>query len=307
MRPPNFFGGGDDWLDRCAHRRDDEAWLAGLLDAAATRLVPVWRSHNLVSADRETPAAVTLPASALAELGDPAAPPILLGLANGDAVFALDVSHLEGPDGAPPLAEHGTFADLRAIGGLVPRRDGQLLAYARAMTFWHSRHCFCAVCGAPSHQVDAGFSRRCSDVNCDARHFPRTDPAIIVLVHDRDRVVLGRQRIWPPAMHSVLAGFAEPGESLEDAVRREVREEVSIEVDEVAYHSSQPWPFPASMMIGFRARATTFDIERTDNEFESADWYTRDQLTHLPTDGSFALPRAHSIARRLLDEWLEEG
>src|SRR5262249_49094954 len=153
------------------------------------------------------------------------------------------------------LADEVEFTDLRRVGPLLERFEGSLLAYARGITYWHQRHRFCGVCGAPTRSRDAGHVRVCLNETCKTQHFPRTDPAVIMLVHDGDRCLLGRQSVWPTGMHSTLAGFVEPGESLEEAVAREVREETAIEVTDVAYHSSQPWPFPSSVMLGFHARA----------------------------------------------------
>jgi NAD+ diphosphatase len=161
------------------------------------------------------------------------------------------------------------------------------------------------VCGGVTHSRDAGHRRECGA--CGTSHFPRTDPAVIVLVHDGERCLLGRQSQWPAGMHSVLAGFVEPGESLEACVAREVAEESGILVDGVTYHSSQPWPFPQSLMIGFTARAVTTAILADDDELEHVGWYSRAFLKALPPDGPFRLPRPDSIARRLLDEWLGEG
>jgi NAD+ diphosphatase len=176
------------------------------------------------------------------------------------------------------------------------------------MLNWHRRHGFCSVCGAATASREAGHVRRCTDPDCGAHCFPRTDPAVIMLVHDGgDRVVLGRKASMLPGQHSILAGFVEPGESLEDAVRREVFEEVGLELGEVIYHSSQPWPFPANIMLGFTARATTFDLNVDYNELEDgARWFTRDFLRSSPEDESFRLPRRDSISRRLVNEWLEE-
>jgi NAD+ diphosphatase len=224
-RPPtraNFYAAGG--LERAAHLRADAAWLAARLADPASRAVPVWRSQSLVvSADYEPdgPRAVTLPVPELRQLFDADRPFALLGLVEEVAHFAVDVSHLDPPDGAGPFGGAARFVDLRAIGPLLPRNEGALLAYARGLMHWHDRHRFCGVCGAATQIVEAGHQRRCTNTDCRASHFPRVDPAVIMLVHDGgDRVVMGRQRIWPAGMHSVLAGFVEPGESLEDAVPR---------------------------------------------------------------------------------------
>jgi NAD+ diphosphatase len=146
--------------------------------------------------------------------------------------------------------------------------------------------------------------RRCPNPACGATHFPRTDPAVIMLVVDGERCLLGRQSQWPPGMHSTLAGFVEPGESLERAVAREVREEAGIEIDDVAYHSSQPWPFPSSLMLGFTARATTTELRVDTTELEAARWFEKDWLLAHEDDDAFRLPRRDSIARRLIEDWL---
>jgi len=160
------------------------------------------------------------------------------------------------------------------------------------------------VCGNPTRAEEAGHVRRCTNADCDATHFPRTDPAVIMLVHDGERCLLGRQKAWPQGMHSTLAGFVEPGESLEEAVAREVYEETKVTLDEITYHSSQPWPFPASLMLGFHARARTTAIEVDHSELEDARWYEKSWLLGHKDNDDFRLPRRDSIARRLLEDWL---
>ncbi|MEE8272951.1 MAG: NAD(+) diphosphatase [Alphaproteobacteria bacterium] len=301
MNIPNFYIHPD--MDRAAQRRRDPAWFAAMLASAATRLVPVWRSKNLVTGPREAPRPALMPATD-GWWRDLAAEPVLLGIAGGTTYMAVDLSPVDEPKDHPVLAAHGAFVDLRTTGPLMGRSDGALLAYARGLTWWHQRHRFCGVCGHATQSAEAGHQRRCGNDACATMHFPRTDPAVIVLVHDGDRCLLGRQSIWPPGMHSVLAGFVEPGESLEATVAREVREESAIEVTDIRYHSSQPWPFPQSLMIGFTARATTSDIRIDGVELEDAAWYRRARLLASPEDETFRLPRRDSIARRLVDEWL---
>jgi NAD+ diphosphatase len=236
---------------------------------------------------------------------------VLLGIEGECAYFAIDLSAMEAPleavRAAPGLLSKGpsAFIDLRRVGPLLPRQDGSLLAFARGMSYWHQRHRFCGVCGSPTKSEEAGHVRRCTDKACDAVHFPRTDPAVIMLVHQgRERCLLGRQAAWPQGMHSTLAGFVEPGECLEEAVAREVYEETRIEVTSVTYHSSQPWPFPASLMLGFHAEAKTTDITVDKIELEAAQWYERSWLLAHQDDENFRLPRKDSIARRLLEDWL---
>jgi NAD+ diphosphatase len=195
------------------------------------------------------------------------------------------------------------FADLRLTAGLLPADDAGLLAYARAMIYWRQRHRYCGACGAPTRAGSGGHVMVCTAAGCGAESFPRIDPAIIVLVSDGERALLGRQASWPAGRYSTIAGFVEPGESLEDAVAREVREETDIEVDEVAYHSSQPWPFPSSLMVGFHARATSTAIRCPDGELEDARWFSRAELAQ----GTPALPPPQSISFRLIADWYRRG
>jgi NAD+ diphosphatase len=301
---PNFYASAA--VDRLGHLRRDEQWIAQRLADPQTRILPVWRTHNLVIAGA-MPSAAWLSVERAAPLLGEVREVAFLGFHESIAHFAIEVSHLEDPTPIASLAEAAAFADLRTVGPLLERNQGALLAYARGMMHWHGRHRFCGVCGHPTESLEAGHVRRCTNEACGTSHFPRTDPAVIMLVHDGDRVVLGRQKIWPPGMHSVLAGFVEPGESLEDAVRREVAEEVGIALAEVTYHSSQPWPFPSSIMLGFTARAATTDLNPATDEIETARWYTRAELRASPENEVFRLPRRDSIARRLVDDWLAEG
>ena len=296
---PNFYAAA--LFDRATHRRRDEAWLEAARRHEAARAVPVWRSQSLVRLG-EPPEAV-LPS--LLEL-ERAREAHFLGQRGETALFAVDLSHLSEAAAAAlaaGLAPGGQFVDLRRVGALLPRDDGALLAYARGLAFWHERHRFCGVCGAATVSVEAGHVRRCTDPACAAQHFPRTDPATIMLVSDGDRALLGRKSIWADGMYSTLAGFLEPGESLEDAVRREVLEETGVRVGQVRYHSSQPWPFPASLMVGFHAQALSHDIVIDREELEDARWFTRAEIQRFPEQGR-SLPRPDAIARRLIEAWL---
>ena len=300
----NFYSGVG--LDRAEHLRRDADWLGERLADLKSRFVPVWRARNLIRRGADARAA-WLDGAAAAPLRPLAAETIFLGRAGETGYFALDLSGLEAPEAEPALAEHGEFQDLRAIGPLLERGEGAILAYARGLVYWHQRHGFCGVCGRPTASTQGGHVRRCTGEACGAEHFPRTDPAVIMLVHDGERCVLGRQKFWPDGMHSTLAGFVEPGESLEEAVAREVKEEVGLELDAVAYHSSQPWPFPASLMLGFHATCRHLPLEINVQELAAAAWYTRAELKASPEDESFRLPRRDSIARRLIEDWLAAG
>ena len=286
-------------LDRVSLRRRDEAWIAAQLAAPGSRFLPVWRGQNLIR-EAASPAAALLSVAEAAALLQGAGEVALLGLIGQTAHFALDLSQREEPPSLP--AAH--FADLRSVGAVMDREEGGLLAYARGLMHWHQRHRFCGVCGSTTASREAGHLRRCTNTACGAEHHPRTDPAVIMRIEHRGRVLLGRQKQWPPGMHSVLAGFVEPGESLEDAVRREVAEEVGLRLTEVGYHSSQPWPFPASIMLGFTATADSDAIQVDNLELETARWYSREELLASPEDETFRLPRRDSIGRRLVDDWL---
>jgi NAD+ diphosphatase len=286
-------------LDRVSLNRRDEAWLAHQMAAPASRLLLVWRGQNLIL-EAPSPAAALLSLTEGGALLAEAREIALLGLIGERALFAADLSHRE----EPPALPGARFADLRSVGPLLAREEGGLLAYARGLMHWHQRHRFCGVCGSPTESREAGHMRRCTNPACAAEHHPRIDPAVIMRVEHGNRILLGRQKQWPQGMHSVLAGFVEPGESLEDAVRREVSEEVALQLHEVHYHSSQPWPFPASIMLGFTAIAESDAFQVDEHELESARWFTREDLLASPENESFRLPRRDSIARRLVDDWI---
>jgi len=301
MPSSNFYSGMP--LSRDDALRRDEAGLARLRAAPESRVLAVWRARHLI-ADMAAPGPVWHSGEAARALLEAAETWALLGLAGGVAHFAVDVSHLETPETAPPFAGQGAFVDLRAVGPLLARDAGAVMAYARGLVHWHQRHRFCGVCGAATAVAQGGHVRHCTDPACGADHFPRTDPAVIVLVTHGDECLLGRQRIWPAGMHSTLAGFVEPGESLEEAVIREVREEAGVHLARPRYHSSQPWPFPGSIMLGFHAEALSRALTVDESELESAAWYSRAALLASPEDESFRLPRKDSIARRLIEDWL---
>ena len=298
MLAPNFYVAEE--FDRAAHRRKDEAWLDTRRSDPQSLIVPVWRARNLVALG-EPPHAVFPDMTLIARYGED--PLIFLGETAEHPYFAWDLSVLDEPEAvalAEAYAPSAAFVDLRRVGALLPRRDGAVLAYARGVTHWHSRHRFCGVCGAPSVAAMAGHTRVCTNRDCATIHFPRTDPATIMLVTDADRCLLGRQKVWIPGMYSTLAGFVEPGESLEQAVAREVREETGVEVADVRYHSSQPWPFPSSIMLGFQARAAANSAVQVGGELEDARWFTREQIRA----GEALAPPSRSISWRLIEAWL---
>jgi NAD+ diphosphatase len=295
VRRPNVFAGP--YLDRAAHLRKDPGFLETALRDPSSLLVPVWRSRSLV---RRVPAGF---GAALLAFDDalrdtvPRTEYVLLGHFHGHTVFAAELAE----ESAVPLPPEAGFEDLRLSGGVLPADEAGLLAYARAMVLWRSRHRFCGVCGAPTASESAGHVMKCSNPECGAEHFPRLDPAVIVLVSDGERALLGRQPSWPEGRYSTIAGFVEPGESLEDAVAREVLEETGVVVGEVNYHSSQPWPFPSSLMLGFTALAPADSTIRTDDELEDARWFTRAEVAA----GVPGLPPPQSVSYRLIEDWYD--
>jgi len=305
MPKPNFYAGVP--LDRADRLRSDPQRLTRLLQDPRSRVVPLWRNLHLVA---EEAAAVLLERAEVESHLEISGEAIFLGLRGEVAYLAVDLSHLDEPQIDPLGGAKASFRDLRQVGPIMDREDSAILAYARGLAHWHARHGYCGVCGSATVSEKGGHQRRCTNADCGTMHFPRTDPAVIMLVHDGgDLCLLGRQPFWPPGMHSTLAGFVEPGESLEEAVAREIREEVGLKIDveAVTYHSSQPWPFPSSIMLGFHARCDFGPLDLGPDELESAAWYSREQLRNSPEDETFKLPRRDSIARRLIEDWLEEG
>ncbi|MDH5670688.1 MAG: NAD(+) diphosphatase [Myxococcales bacterium] len=298
-------------LDRAAALRSDIDRLETQLSAPDTLLMPLWRTQNLLRED----APLLLPISEAGALLDGAAELVWLGKLGGRGCFALDISPLPDPLTRPPLAGLGAdFRDLRAAGERLSPDAIALCAYAKAILHWHSRHAHCAVCGGPTAPRQGGHMRRCRDEACSAEHFPRTDPAIIVLVERGDLCLLGRQARWPRGMYSTLAGFVEPGETMEQAVAREVFEEAGVRIGEPRYVRSQPWPFPASLMIGFRAPALSEEIALGDDELEDARWFHREQLLAAQRDGQdpetgerLFFPGGFSLAGQLIGSFLQKA
>ena len=294
MPAVNTFAGGG--LDRMGPRRTDAAWLADRRADPASRVVIATRDGVLVDPDG-TPATV-----AVSEV--PAgAETVLLGVGpDGAAVFAAD----PGPERGVALRPGAALVGLRDVAAMSALADANLLAHATGLLNWHRRHRFCANCGAATNTAEAGYLRECP--NCGAQHHPRTDPVVITLVIDGDRVLLGRNANWPERRFSCLAGFVEPGESLEQAVEREVGEEAGVTVADARYVSSQPWPFPASLMLGFEATYTGGDPHPHDRELQAVEWFTREDLQRAAAgDGDVSIPPPLAIARRLMDGWLRAG
>ena len=302
-RPAPVFTGVE--LDRATALRHDPEWVAKLLDEPSAFAVAANADGVLVeSSDPPEPGPVLARrpvAGADRRLVDPARP-ILLGIEDGAALFALDLEDLD-PAAHSRVTDGAELVSLRDAGAVLAHAEAGLAAYLTALLNWHRRHRFCANCGSPTRIVEGGYSRRCP--HCGASHFPRTDPSVIMLVEHDGRVLLGRRVGWPQSRYSILAGFVAPGETLEEAVIREVREESGIEAHHPRYVSSQPWPFPSSLMLGFTARSEGGEPRAQDGELEDVRWVTLDEVRAARAhEGDLRLPPPISIARFLIDGWV---
>lgn len=292
---PNLFAGGA--LDRLTEHRHDAAWVeASLADAQAQFLVG-WDQLSPVLIQADRPAVAALARDAVEPWLAQAREVLLLGRMNGRLYFGLNF------DAAPAADLPFAPTELRKVAALLEAGEAGLLAYFRALGHWHREHRYCGRCGGPTRSIAAGHERQCE--HCGTRAFPRVDPAVIMLVECGERCLLGSQTPQQPRRYSTLAGFVEPGESLEDAVRREVFEETGIEVTAAHYHSSQPWPFPASLMLGFSAEGCEAPVMLRDGELQDARWFTRSEIAKGVRGGEFTLSSPQSIAYRLIRNWYE--
>jgi NAD+ diphosphatase len=295
---PTFFSGP--YLDRRSEMREADSWLEQARADPSVRYVVSWGTAQLM---RESASGGAAPCIAFLCGEDPAvraAQPhelVLLGWFEGSPCILVDLG-----DGRPLEPPAGSrFEELRPLASRVSSAEAQLLATARALSIWRARHRFCGICGSTTRPERAGHLLRCSNPQCAHQIFPRIDPAIIVLVTDGERALLGRQPSWPEGRYSTIAGFVEPGESLEDAVAREVLEETGVRVQRVHYHSSQPWPFPSSLMLGFQALAASGSTIHVGGELADARWFSREQIA----SGTPILPPAHAISFRLIAAWFD--
>jgi NAD+ diphosphatase len=290
-------------LDRVSQRRQDAGWVASLLQDPETRLLllhdlkPQVRHASALDLDWQNVA----PWQALIDSGSTL---ILLGIRDGRAYFALDASPAGIPFGGDTVA-----MDARSVASVIDGGEAAILAEARSLVDWHARHRFCAQCGAPSVVASGGWQRQCP--NCKAHHFPRVDPVVIMLAVKGDRCLLGRGHRRVGARFSCLAGFMEPGETLEEAVRREILEESNIRIGRVRYLASQPWPFPSSLMMGFLAEALSEEITIDPDEIAEARWFERDEVRAMversrsddPIPGAVTLPPPLAIGHQIARRW----
>ncbi|CCQ75406.1 NAD(+) diphosphatase [Magnetospira sp. QH-2] len=297
-------------LDRADRQRKDPQWVAARLHARDSFLIPVWRDHNLIlpGDDDHAPSAVTLTGDHARGTLHMARDVTFLGQREGRSWFTADLSDQELFD-LTPIMGRAEFLDLRGCGAFMDPFEAAMLAYARGMLFWHRRQRFCGACGSPTEAHHGGHKRTCGNADCGLEHFPRTDPAVLVLITrpgpEGGACLLARQPAWPDKFHSCLAGFLEIGESLEACARREVMEEVGIEIEDIVQVQSQPWPFPASLMVGMTARARTVRLRVDTDELETARWVTRRQFDDLGSLG-IVLPRRDTMARFLIEGWLRK-
>jgi NAD+ diphosphatase len=287
------------WLDRAGGRRADAKWLDELLNSPDATLIPFWRDRCLVSGDPPVP--VRLHAAQADGV-------VFFGLdAGGHGVFATDLSGMEAEEAAE-LAGADRALDVRVIAGTLSPAAAATTGYGRGLLHWHRNQRFCGACGAATESASGGHQRVCGNEACGRLHFPKIEPAVIMTVQterEPKRILLARHRGSSPGRYSALAGFVEVGESLEDAVRREVAEETGVRVGEVSYMASQAWPFPSGLMVGFRATAVTEDILVDGEELLEAHWFTRPELRQYAAANP--LGRPDSIDRLLLRAWLAGG
>ena len=280
-------------LDRASADRSDPGWIAAQQARADARFLPIWQAKPLLKGDK----AGFLTAAQL-ELSDQTC--IFLGLRDGTPLFAVALPDSEDP----PLAALGEFCEMRAAAMRLPDAECAIAGQAKSLIDWHHRHRFCANCGTLTQAADSGYRRDCP--GCGAQHFPRTDPVVIMLPLLGEECLVGRSPRFAEGMYSAFAGFMEPGETLEEAVKRELQEEVSLWVSSVRYHASQPWPFPSSLMLGCYAEARTKDFRIDAQEIEQARWMTKSEvrarLAGEMEDG-IKLPGTIAIARTLLADW----
>ncbi|WP_304166076.1 NAD(+) diphosphatase [Phenylobacterium aquaticum] len=299
----NTFAGNP--LNRASERRGDTTWLAEQVASSDSLGIALWNGKPFVEKAANGDLQIAyLPARLVEELAGGAERLLFLGLWKETAIFAVDLEGGADP-GEGPLAGLGRFEDLRGVALRLPATDAAMVATAKAMFEWRRRHRFCASCGEASETAEGGWKRICP--SCKVEHFPRTDPVVIMLAVFEDRCMLGRQEIWPKGMFSALAGFLEPGESIEEACARELEEEAGLKTASVAYHSTQPWPYPSSLMIGLIAQVESDDATPDQTELSEVRWFTKAEARALlagEVPATFA-PPPMAIAHQLIKAWAE--
>ncbi len=301
----NTFAGNP--LNRASERRGDAGWLAEQLQSPDSLGLALWNGKPLIEKTKDDGAQIAyLPAKLVGELAGGPERLLFMGLWKDTAIFALDMEGAADP-AQGPLQGLGEFKDLRQVAMQLPGTEAAICGTAKQMFEWRRRHGYCAACGQPSEAVDGGWKRKCP--SCQVEHFPRTDPVVIMLAYHGERCMLGRQEIWPAGMFSALAGFLEPGESIEEACARELNEEAGLRTRQVRYHSTQPWPYPSSLMIGLIAEVEDDEGTPDQTELSEVRWFTRAEARALiagQIEATFA-PGPLAIAHQLIKAWAEEA
>jgi len=292
-------------LDRASLKRSNEMWIKDQFNNGLARIIPV--SHSKVFCTSiQNPRTIYLTNNDLNDFSNARELSIFLGISDKKTYFAIDKESIKS---ATFLSDKnsGGFYDFKQVMPLLDFRDSVLLAIARFMINWQSRNQYCGKCGTPTKSAESGNLRICENTNCGQSHFPSMDPAIIVLVSFGEYCLLGRKKIWPKGMYSTIAGFVEPGESVEDAVIREVNEETGVIVEKLEYQHSQPWLFPSSLMLGFTATAKGNEIKIDKNELEDACWFSRKEIKDNLKEGLLRIPNKTAIAYHLIEKWFNKG
>jgi NAD+ diphosphatase len=293
------------FLDRASLKRSNEMWINDQFNNESARIIPVSHSKILCTSI-QNPRAIYLTKNDFNDFSNARELSILLGISDKKTYFAIDIESMKSAS-ILNNKNSGEFHDFKQVMPLLNFRDSALLAIARFMINWQSRNQYCGKCGTPTKSAEAGNLRICENSNCAQSHFPSMDPAIIVLVSFDEYCLLGRQKIWPKGMYSTIAGFVEPGESIEDAVIREVNEETGVIVEKLEYQHSQPWLFPSSLMLGFTATAKGNDIKFDKDELEDARWFSRKEIKDNLKNGLLKIPSKVAIAYHLIEEWFNKG
>ncbi len=294
--PANYFSLYD--FDRLTEDRIKSDEIKRFLESSNSLIIPICNSKNLITLNPETKAVFFKYADIKKIINNDL---IFLGKAHDNFYFTVDVSE----ENIFIKNESYKFDDLRKVASILNQKEAAILAYAKSMIYWKERVKFCGKCGSQTILEEGGHKAFCPE--CNSNFFPHTNPAIIVIVTSEEKCLLARQPVWPPKRYSVIAGFVEPGESLENAVSREVLEETGIKVKNISYHSSQPWPFPGSIMIGFNAEAETTEITLLDKELEDAKWFSREEIKEKVKSKELKLSTEISISFRLIEDWFNSG
>jgi len=298
----NFFTSEN--LNRLTEKRNDDKWINQKLEDPGASFIPLWQDKNLFNVSVQ-PKIIYLKKNELKRYSYINNTITLIGELNGRVYFSISLDNSE--DGIEEdYSTFGIFASIRKYSALLDKDEASLLAYSNALHNWQNHHQFCGLCGSKTKLVCTGHRLDCSNPGCRHQSFPRTDPAIITLIYNDDKCLLVRQPHWQPGQYALVAGFVEPGESLESAVARETYEETGIELDEINYFSAQPWPFPGSIMLGFTAKAVTDKITMHDNELEDAIWMTREEIVEGIKNKTLKNPTSFSVAFKLLENWFNE-